>query len=192
MVLLLEIRAPVCLGRLKLCMFSSKGTSSSTSSGARQKVGLILQQKERTGKQPQPCQQIQALTFQAAATTKNNISISPMLYPEGSGGERQILLCINSHLQYIWQRNFIVLTWLGFYHPQCRNTTAKLVNQLPSCSNDSLTTRRTITFKYRIISVYTFNYPWCYGDFGSLHNILGTIDMCSLHWVKLYSHPLKD
>lgn len=130
--------------------------------------------------------------FPGCYNTKNNISISPMLYPEGSGGERQILLCINSHLQYIWQRNFIVLTWLGFYHPQCRNTTVKLVNQLPSCSNDSLTTRRTIMFKYRIISVYMLNYPWCYGDSGSLHNILGTIDMCSLHWVKWYSHPLKD
>lgn len=158
----------------------------------RKKLGIILQQREGTGKQQQSCQQIQVLTFQAATTMKNNISISSMLCPEGSEGEKQILLCINSHLQYIWQRNFIVLKWLGFYHPRCRNAATELVNQLPSCSNDSLTTRRTIVFKYRIISVYTFNYPWCYGDVGSSHNMLWTIDMCSLRGVKWYSHPLKD
>lgn len=107
-----------------------------------------------------------------------------MLFPEGSGGERQPLLCINSYLQHIRPRNFIALKWLCFYHPQCRNTAVQLVNQLPSCSSDSLTTRRTIMFKYRMISVYTFNYPQHYRDFGSLHNNLRTIDLCSLLWVK--------
>lgn len=67
----------------------------------RKKAELILQLRERTGKKPWPRQQIQVLTFQAATATKPSISISSMLYPEGSEGERQILPCINSHLQYI-------------------------------------------------------------------------------------------